>query len=88
LARCTLQQRGVAAVPARLEAAWLDAVEQALGEHRVSVGVLPIGLLIEPDGYLAELAARGYQVLAPDEDEGEDEPDPPPAELAGPGQPD
>jgi hypothetical protein len=65
----TLQKRGVADVPARLEAAWLAAAEQALGEHRVSVGVLPIAELLKADGYLAELAARGYQVLAPDEDE-------------------
>jgi hypothetical protein len=38
-----------------------------LGEHRTTVGVVPIAMLLADDGVLATLAARGYRVLGPDE---------------------
>jgi hypothetical protein len=59
------RDRGIDDLPARVETAWLDAAEQALREHETSFGTLSIGDLIKPDGLLAKLAARGYEVEAP-----------------------
>ncbi|HUD40568.1 MAG TPA: TraB/GumN family protein [Dokdonella sp.] len=59
------RDRGIDDLPARVEAAWLDAAEQALREHETSFGTLSIGDVLKPDGLLAKLAARGYEVEAP-----------------------
>ena len=63
-----LRQRGVDDVRAQGQALWLDAAEHVLGEHRTTVGVVPIAWLLADDGILATLAARGYRVLGPDEE--------------------
>lgn len=63
-----LRQRGVDDMPARMQAQWVDAAETALGEHRTTVGVVPIAMLLADDGILATLSARGYRVLGPDEE--------------------
>lgn len=73
LSASALQRNGLDDLPQKERTAWLAAVEQALGEHRVSVGLLPIAELLKPDGYLADLASRGYVVTAPDEGEDNDE---------------
>jgi hypothetical protein len=64
-----LQKQGLADVRAQMRARWLEAAEQALGAHRVTVGTVRIELLLDagPDGVLATLAARGYRVLGPDD---------------------
>ncbi len=50
----------------RLDQLWFDAAEKALAEHRQSFAQLPINTLIEADGYVARLIAKGYSVEAPD----------------------
>jgi hypothetical protein len=69
LGTAALQKRGFDQAEARIRAAWLASAEQALDQHAISVGQLPIGELLKPDGYLAELRDRGYRVSAPDEDD-------------------
>jgi len=78
-----LRQRGVDDMLAQMQAQWVVAAEQVLGEHRTTVGVLPIAMLLAEDGVLAILAARGYLVLGPD-DEYLDEADEPAVTDAGP----
>ncbi|WEN15314.1 TraB/GumN family protein [Rhodanobacter sp. AS-Z3] len=51
---------------AQVKALWLKTAEAALTENKVSFATLPIGNLIRPDGYLAALQARGYQVDQPE----------------------
>ena len=45
--------------------AWLDEATRALKENRSTVGVVLMSELFEPDGYLAGLRARGYEVVEP-----------------------
>lgn len=51
---------------ARSERQWLDAAERALAVHPTSFATLPMGQLLDPDGLLARLQRRGYEVVAPD----------------------
>jgi uncharacterized protein YbaP (TraB family) len=44
---------------------WLAAAERALAANPTSFAVLPIGQLLEPDGWVARLRARGYAVDEP-----------------------
>jgi uncharacterized protein YbaP (TraB family) len=64
-----LQKLGLADARAKARERWLEAAEQALGAHRVTVGAVPIDLLLDagPDGVLATFSARGYRVLGPDD---------------------
>ena len=48
-------------------AALKAAAEKALAENKSTFALLPISNLLSDDGYLSELAARGYAVEAPDE---------------------
>ena len=48
------------------EAQWLAAADAALTANRSSFAVLPVRKLLEPDGPLASLQAKGYTVLAPE----------------------
>lgn len=50
----------------RSEALWLQAVDAALAANHTSFGTLPVRKLLEPDGLLAKLQAKGYTVLAPE----------------------
>lgn len=58
--------RGLADLPQRLRAAWLDAVDQALAANAQSFAILPMNFLLGEDGALARLQQRGYQVEAPE----------------------
>jgi TraB/PrgY/gumN family len=60
-----MQDRGAADWPARRAAAWLSAVEQALARNASTVAVLSIDQILKPDGYVAQLRARGYVVEDP-----------------------
>lgn len=44
---------------------WLDAAEKALAKNAVTFATLPMREILKPDGYLAQLQARGYEVEAP-----------------------
>jgi uncharacterized protein YbaP (TraB family) len=46
--------------------AWLRESERVLRDHRSTVAVMPIGWLLAPDGYVAQLRARGYEVVEPE----------------------
>lgn len=48
---------------------WLDQAEQALTTHTNSLALLAISQILADDGLLAQLAARGYTVIAPDQDD-------------------
>lgn len=50
----------------RSEALWLKTVEAALAVNHTSFATLPVAELIEADGLLARLQAKGYAVVAPE----------------------
>ncbi len=45
---------------------WLQEAERALQENRSTMAVVLMSELFEPDGYLANLRARGYKIVEPD----------------------
>jgi uncharacterized protein YbaP (TraB family) len=47
-------------------AAWLKDCERVLRDHRSTIAVMPIGWLLAPDGFVAQLRARGYEVEEPE----------------------
>jgi hypothetical protein len=51
---------------ARRTAAWLKEAERALRDNKRTMAVVSMAELFAPDGYLAELRARGYKVVEPD----------------------
>jgi hypothetical protein len=57
---------GIDDLPARIENKWLGAAEAALAADPQSFAMLPMDELLDADGYLAALEARGYTVTAPD----------------------
>ena len=56
---------GIDDLQPRLQAMWMEAAEQALEQHGTSLALLPLSLVTSPQGYLAQLAAKGYDVQAP-----------------------
>lgn len=44
---------------------WLATAETALANNHTTFAVLPMDLILKPDGYVAELSARGYAVEEP-----------------------
>ena len=46
---------------------WLDEAERALKENRSTMAVVLMSELFEPDGYLAGLRERGYEITEPRE---------------------
>ena len=50
---------------AESERNWLAAAEAALANNSSTLAVLPLGEVMNPQGYLAKLEARGYAVEAP-----------------------
>jgi hypothetical protein len=61
---------GIENLPVEIEEHWLGAADAALAANAQSFAVLPMHALLDPDGYLAALQARGYTVTAPDEEPG------------------
>ncbi|MBD8872703.1 TraB/GumN family protein [Rhodanobacter sp. DHB23] len=59
-------QLGMRDLPARIDAAWLDAARQALMRNAATFALLPMDRLLSPDGPLAQLEALGYAVQPPD----------------------
>lgn len=58
-------KRGFADLPRQLGDLWLEQAEASLKAHRSSFAVLPMRHLLEPDGLLARLVARGYELEPP-----------------------
>jgi hypothetical protein len=63
------EQLGLHDLPQRMRQAWLDAAEAALIRNTQTFAVLPMDQVLSPDGYLAELKAKGCVVQSPDESE-------------------
>lgn len=59
------EQQGMDDLVTRARTLWIAAAEKILHEHERSFAVLSMGHMVSPDGYLAELAARGYEIEAP-----------------------
>jgi len=49
----------------RMERNWLAAAEAALAKNISTFASLPISQLLQPEGYLAKLRAKGYAVEEP-----------------------
>lgn len=61
------KEQGFDNLPERVRDAWLQTAQKALAEHRSSVAVLPISVLIDPStGVLAELRELGFEVIEPE----------------------
>lgn len=56
------QGEGLQNTPQRLRDIWVSAAESALEKNTMTFAYLPIPLVINHDGYLAALKAKGYQV--------------------------
>lgn len=60
-----VRKRSEVDIEAAVRAIWLKAAHKALAGNKVTFAMLPMRELLTPDGYLAELASRGYEVEAP-----------------------
>jgi len=47
-------------------AGWHAEIDRALRDNRSTMAVMPIGWLLDPKGYVAQLRARGYEVVEPE----------------------
>jgi hypothetical protein len=61
----TMQEHGMGDIKERVATAWLTAAENTLRDNAVSFAVLPIRAILDDDGFIATLRARGYEVDAP-----------------------
>ncbi len=50
---------------AKVEQLWLSTAEQALARNAVTFALLPMRQLMAPDGYIATMRAKGYEVEEP-----------------------
>lgn len=62
----TARKRGMTDIEQRVRAKWLETAEAALRKNRITFATLPVAQLVKPDGYLAVLQARGYEIEAPE----------------------
>ena len=60
------QQMGLHDLPQQIEDTWMAAVQGALARNTQTFAILPMNEVLSPDGYLAHLKAKGYDVVAPD----------------------
>jgi hypothetical protein len=57
---------GLQAVPQRVREAWLAAAEKSLATNASTFATLPLNEILDPTGYVAALAAKGYVVQVPE----------------------
>lgn len=62
------RRSGFSDLPARVQAAWLQAAEKALATHPESFAVLPMVRVVGASGWVRALEQRGYCVQAPGSD--------------------
>lgn len=55
----------LAAARARLDRLWLEEAERALRDNRTTFGIMSIVDLLRPEGPIAQLREKGYQVAEP-----------------------
>lgn len=60
-----MQEHGMGDIKERVETAWLTAAENTLRDNAVSFAVLPIRAILDDNGLVATLRARGYAIEAP-----------------------
>jgi hypothetical protein len=60
-----VQQRGLGDVLDRTRNAWVAAAEKSLASNASTVAVLSVDEILKPDGYVAQLKAKGYVVTDP-----------------------
>ncbi len=60
-----LRKRGFDDLPARVVAEWVRVAEETLTNHASSVAVADFQVLTNPDGLLAALRAKGFEVIPP-----------------------
>lgn len=58
--------KGAADLRKRVKAAWIAAAEKSLSRNRSTLAVLSMNELTSPDGMLAVLRAKGYQIEEPE----------------------
>jgi len=51
---------------AKRSTAWLQESERVLRDNHSTMAIMPMGWLVAPDGYVAQLRARGYEVAEPE----------------------
>jgi hypothetical protein len=59
------QEQGFQTVPARAADAWIAAAESALSQYVSTFAVLSMDQILQPDGYVARLRAKGYVIQDP-----------------------
>ncbi len=59
------RKQGMQDIRARLENTWMAAAEKALGQNASTFAVLPMNQLLQADGLLQRLAAKGYVIEEP-----------------------
>ena len=59
------RKQGMQDIQARVENEWVSAAEKALRENTTTFAVLPISQVLQPDGLLQKLLAKGYMVEEP-----------------------
>lgn len=59
------RRQGITNLPQRIEALWLAEVDKALANNPSTFAVMPISVLMQDNGAIDKLLARGYQVEAP-----------------------
>lgn len=62
----TARKHGVRDVDARVRAKWLEIAEASLHKNRITFATMSVWDLVKPDGYLAVLQTKGYEVEAPE----------------------
>jgi hypothetical protein len=65
------REHGLDDIEERLRKAWLDAATTALERDATSFAILPMRLVVDPDGHLTALRERGYAIEAPDDGAGD-----------------
>lgn len=65
------KSEGFGDLPARVQAAWMEAAEKALATHAQSFAVLPMARVVGERGYLVALEQRGYAVQSPEDADAE-----------------
>ena len=62
----TARKHGVRYIDARMRAKWLETAEASLRKNRITFATMSVWDLVKPDGYLAALQAKGYEIEAPE----------------------
>ncbi len=60
-----VRNRGLGDLKAGIRQHWLSIAEAAVQRNEETFAMLPVDRLLEADGYLAQLRARGYEVESP-----------------------